>query len=100
MSTGPVGPHAQPDWWALAQRHAHKLSLLAADEAEDEAGGNATSFQSPALEAAPLGEWSSPFVEGPKPPPAALRARRRGHRAQPLRRRRQLRCARPPCSSL
>ena len=61
--------HAQPDWWALAQRHAHKLSLLAADEAENEAGGNAAHFQSPALEAAPLGEWSSPFVEGPKRPP-------------------------------
>jgi hypothetical protein len=59
---------AQPDWWELAQKHAHKLSLLAADSS-DAAAGEGALFQSPALEAAPLGAWSAPYVEGPKRPP-------------------------------
>ena len=59
---------AQPDWWALAKAHKHKLSLLAAEENGGDSDGGAY-FASPALEAAPVGVWSSPFLEGPKRPP-------------------------------
>ncbi len=59
---------AQPDWWALAKAHKHKLSLLAAEENGGDSDGGAY-FASPALDAAPLGVWSTPFVEGPKRPP-------------------------------
>ncbi|EIE23784.1 galactose oxidase [Coccomyxa subellipsoidea C-169] len=58
----------QPDWWALAKAHKHKLSLLAAEENGGDSDGGAY-FASPALDAAPLGVWSTPFVEGPKRPP-------------------------------
>lgn len=59
---------AQPDWWALSKAHKHKLALLAAEESVGDQDGG-PHFASPALEAAPLAVWSSPYVEGPKRPP-------------------------------
>lgn len=58
----------QPDWWALAKAHKHKLSLLAAEEHAGDPDGSGY-FSSPPLEAVPVGVWSAPFVEGPKRPP-------------------------------
>ncbi|CAL8471826.1 g11368 [Coccomyxa elongata] len=58
----------QPDWWALAKAHKHRLSLLAAEEHAGDPDGSGY-FSSPPLEAVPVGVWSAPFVEGPKRPP-------------------------------
>lgn len=57
----------QPNWWALAKAHQQKLSAMAESREADSAEGGY--FASPALEAAPLGVWSAPYVEGPKRPP-------------------------------
>jgi hypothetical protein len=57
----------QPNWWALAKAHQRKLNALAENGDADAADGGY--FVSPALEAAPIGVWSAPYVEGPKRPP-------------------------------
>ena len=57
----------QPKWWGLSKAHQQKLSALA--ENGDADGADGGYFASPALEAAPIGIWSSPYVEGPKRPP-------------------------------
>lgn len=57
----------QANWWALAKAHQQKLSALAENGDADAADGGY--FASPALEAAPIGVWSAPYVEGPKRPP-------------------------------
>ncbi len=57
----------QPNWWGLSKAHQQKLSALA--ENGDADGADGGYFASPALDAAPVGIWSSPYVEGPKRPP-------------------------------
>ncbi len=57
----------QPNWWGLSKAHQQTLSALADNGDADAADG--AYFASPALEAAPVGVWSAPYVEGPKRPP-------------------------------
>ncbi len=57
----------QPNWWGLSKAHQQTLSALA-DNGDAEAA-EGVYFASPALEAAPIGVWSAPYVEGPKRPP-------------------------------
>ena len=57
----------QPNWWGLSKAHQQTLSALADNGDADAAEG--AYFASPTLEAAPVGVWSAPYVEGPKRPP-------------------------------